>query len=61
MQGTGYCDTNGISGPAVENFTVSGGNIWYIESKSKYRNDPAFKDKDPGPFAATAIPLPAKK
>ncbi len=41
--------------------TVSGGNIWYIESKSKYRNDPAFKDKDAGPFVATAIPLPPKK
>ncbi len=26
VQGTGYCDTNGISGPAVETFTVSGGN-----------------------------------
>jgi sugar lactone lactonase YvrE len=41
--------------------TVSGGKIWYVEMKSKYRNDPAFKDKDPGPFAATPIPLPAKK
>ncbi len=25
VQGTGYCDTNGISAPAVETFTVSGG------------------------------------
>jgi len=25
IQGTGYCDTNGISSPAVETFTVSGG------------------------------------
>ncbi len=41
--------------------TVVGHTIWYIEMKSKYRNDPAFKDKDPGAFAATAIALPATK
>lgn len=44
--------------PAV---TVHGQTIWYAEMKSKYRNDPAFKDKDAGVFAATPISLPAKK
>jgi hypothetical protein len=30
---------------------------WVIETKFAYRNDPQFKDKDPEPFGATAVPL----
>ena len=41
--------------------TLAGNTIWYIEMKSKYRSDPNFKDKDPGPFAATSLPLPQAK
>jgi hypothetical protein len=39
--------------------TVVGNTIWVLEAKFAYRNDPALKDKDPGPFGATAVPLPA--
>ncbi len=41
--------------------TMARGSIWYVEMKSKYRNDPAFKDNDPGPFMATPLPLPAAR
>ncbi len=44
--------------PAV---AVHGNTVWVIEAKSKYRNNPEFNDKDPGPFMATPVPLPAKK
>ena len=39
---------------------VDGSTLWAIEMKSKYRNDPAFKNKDPGPFVVTPIALPPK-
>jgi streptogramin lyase len=38
--------------------TVVGNTAWVLEAKFVYRNDPALKDKDPGQFAATAVPLP---
>jgi sugar lactone lactonase YvrE len=37
--------------------TVDGNTAWVIETKFAYRNDPQFKDKDPEPFGATAVPL----
>jgi sugar lactone lactonase YvrE len=39
--------------------TVVGNTAWVLEAKFAYRNDPALKDKDPGPFTATAVPLPS--
>jgi hypothetical protein len=39
--------------------TVVGKTAWVIETKFAYRNDPALKDKDPGTFGATAVPIPA--
>ena len=49
----------GLEGPP--GVTLSGSTIYAIEAKSKYRNDPSFKDKDAGPFNLIAIPLPPKK
>ena len=42
------------STPAV---TATRGMAWIIEGKLNYRNDPAFKDKDPGLFKMYAVPL----
>jgi sugar lactone lactonase YvrE len=39
--------------------TVVGGTAWVLEAKFAYRNDQALKDKDPGSFGATAVPLAA--
>jgi hypothetical protein len=39
--------------------TVTGDTAWVIETKFVYRTDPQFKDKDPEPFGATAVPLPS--
>jgi sugar lactone lactonase YvrE len=38
--------------------TVVGHTAWVLEAKFAYRNDPAMKDKDPGTFGATAVPMP---
>ncbi len=38
--------------------TAVGDTAWVIETKFVYRNDPAFKDKDPGQFSATAVQIP---
>jgi sugar lactone lactonase YvrE len=38
--------------------TVVGETAWALEAKFAYRNDPALKDKDPGQFGATAVPMP---
>jgi hypothetical protein len=38
--------------------TATRGMAWIIEGKLNYRNDPAFKDKDPGTFRMVAVPLP---
>jgi len=38
--------------------TATRGMAWIIEGKLPYRNDPAFKDKDPGTFKMAAVPLP---
>jgi sugar lactone lactonase YvrE len=38
--------------------TVVGDTAWVLEAKFAYRNDPTLKDKDPGPFGATAVSLP---
>jgi sugar lactone lactonase YvrE len=43
------------STPAV---TATRGMAWIVEGKLNYRNDPAFKGKDPGMFKMYAIPLP---
>jgi sugar lactone lactonase YvrE len=43
------------STPAV---TATKGMAWVVEGKLNYRNDPAFKDKDPGTFKMFAVPLP---
>jgi sugar lactone lactonase YvrE len=40
--------------------TVIGTTVWVTEAKFAYLNDPQFKDKDPEPFGATAIPLPPR-
>ena len=38
--------------------TLTRGMAWIVEGKLNYRNDPAFKDKDPGLFKMYAVPLP---
>jgi sugar lactone lactonase YvrE len=38
--------------------TATRGMAWIVEGKLNYRNDPAFKDKDPGLFKMFAVPLP---
>lgn len=38
--------------------TATRGMAWINEGKLNYRNDPAFKDKDPGSFKMYAVPLP---
>lgn len=38
--------------------TIVGDTAWVLEARFAYRNDPALKDKDPGVFGATAVPLP---
>ena len=38
--------------------TATRGMAWIVEGKLNYRNDPAFKDKDPGEFKMYAVPLP---
>jgi sugar lactone lactonase YvrE len=43
------------STPAV---TVARGLAWIVEGKLNYRNDAAFKDKDPGTFRMFGVPLP---
>jgi len=40
--------------------TATRGMAWINEGKLNYRNDPAFKDKDPGKFKMYAVPLPKK-
>ena len=41
--------------------TLVGSNAYVLESKFSYRNDPTLKDKDPGPFQATAVPYQAAR
>lgn len=38
--------------------TATRGMAWIVEGKLNYRNDPEFKDKDPGTFKMYAVPLP---
>ncbi len=38
--------------------TATRGMAWIVEGKLNYRNDAAFKDKDPGLFKMYAVPLP---
>lgn len=38
--------------------TPTGKLLWINESRMTYLRDPALKGKDPGPFTATAIPMP---
>jgi sugar lactone lactonase YvrE len=39
--------------------TVHGDTAWVTEAKFAYRTDPQLKDKDPDPFSAVAVPIPA--
>jgi sugar lactone lactonase YvrE len=43
---------------ATPGVTATRGLAWLIEGKLPYRNDPAFKDKDPGTFKLVAVHLP---
>jgi len=43
---------------ATPGVTATRGMAWLIEGKLNYRNDAAFKDKDPGAFKMYAVPLP---
>jgi len=43
---------------ATPGVTATRGMAWLIEGKLNYRNDAAFKDKDPGTFKMFAVPLP---
>jgi sugar lactone lactonase YvrE len=45
---------------ATPGVTATRGMAWLIEGKLNYRNDAAFKDKDPGTFKMVAVPLPKK-
>ena len=38
--------------------TATRGMAWIVEGKLSYRNDPKFKDQDPGLFKMYAVPLP---
>jgi hypothetical protein len=38
--------------------TATRGMAWIVEGKLNYRNDPAFKGRDPGMFKMFAVPLP---
>jgi len=38
--------------------TATRGLAWIVEGKLNYRNDPKFKDQDPGLFKMYAVPLP---
>ena len=44
--------------PGITAVTVARGKAWVINAKFPYRNDPALKDKDPGPFTADAVDVP---
>jgi hypothetical protein len=46
----------GFNGPTA--VTQVGKTAWVLEGKLKYMNDPKFKDQDPGPFKAYAVPIP---
>jgi len=43
----------GFDGPTA--VTAVGNTAYVIEGKLNYMNDPAFKDKDPGPFKVTPV------
>ena len=47
---------SGFNGPTA--VTQVGKTAWVLEGKLKYMNDPKFKDQDPGPFKAYAVPIP---
>jgi sugar lactone lactonase YvrE len=49
---------DGFNGPTA--VTKVGSTAYVLEGKLKYMNDPKFKDQDPGPFKAYAVPLNAK-
>jgi hypothetical protein len=44
--------------PGLVGMTVTRGKVWAVDGKLAYRNDPALKGQDPGPFEAEALPLP---
>jgi sugar lactone lactonase YvrE len=44
--------------PGLTAMTVARGKVWALDAKLPYMQNPALKDKDPGPFAAVAVDLP---
>ena len=46
--------------PGVTAVTLARGHVWFVNAKLAYRRDPALKDKDPGPFTAEPLDLPAR-
>ena len=44
--------------PGLTSMTVARGKVWAINAKLAYRQDPALKGQDPGPFTAEALALP---
>ena len=49
---------DGFNGPTA--VTRVGEIAWVLEGKLKYMNDPKFKDQDPGPFKAYAVPFTSR-
>ncbi len=45
--------------PGVTAVTLVKGRVWFVNAKFAYRSDPALKDKDPNPFTADSVALPA--
>jgi sugar lactone lactonase YvrE len=49
----------GMTGPTA--VTLAGGMAYVSEARLSLRNDPAYRDKDPGPFRAVGVPYKAPK
>jgi sugar lactone lactonase YvrE len=49
----------GLAGPTA--VTLIGDMAYVSEARLNYRNDPALRDKDPGPFRAVGVPYRAPK
>jgi len=49
----------GLVGPTA--VTLAEGTAYVAEARLNYRNDPALRDKDPGPFRAVGVPYRAPR
>jgi sugar lactone lactonase YvrE len=49
----------GLTGPTA--VTLVGDTAYVAEARLNYRNDPALRDKDPGPFRAVGVPYKAPR